>query len=736
MQVTPDNNSYDSMLKKLQKIYQQQSENTDNIKDRTNDIVMPEQEQNNMVGSLQLFDSGDVSIKPTTSDTMIATEAGIFLPTDVNYTFTHNFTFPEKFLSFLGFENYFKVQSPSKLVSGFIGQASAFNSAGYKIVADGTTVWDGLTPPKNYLDTLTLTDCQANAKYFAPAWQVTMPAPNSGGPVFGTYDFVGFMIKYDVVQLTPNTTGQFFGYKQFWAYNVIGISGTDITGTGLFVEVDGFTNIENLRNMKSGVVPVPPEATIAAADVPSYMDTGIWPQTWQNPNDLSHVIPGLSPIIPGQYVQFTGNSHNGEAIYQPPPSLQFITPGSIFVGVTFEAHFPTIPEFIAAGIDPSEATSIYSQIFDQWGNNLGGGTIVNAANQLGNGWDTVRVPGDMNLSGVSSDAQIIAFNLMWTNFLAGGNPSWFYLANANNFTGGSNVFPVPTFTYGVTMTFNLANINAIFLSPAGTSPGNEVMFPAFDPNAGDYPTMSSHFPAFTNWTFQQNKYRVFYDSTFTCPLFLLNYPTNPNIGRPDQHESMNPIYNLAGGFNIAATFINSDAGCSYFFPFRTIELSSNPVASAPLNTAVLDNTFDPFFIRKSKTTDNDEIWTVSYYYSAIVLAPTVFKEETTTLQLDDSTIFQFTVNHNGYVVNFQEGVAPWTTFFYAQDNTFPNGHGTPTVLSGPSRYSVSTPNTVNHNEQTVKVFAPDPSDLITRVKVALKSPLNWLKLNKYDAQEI
>lgn len=733
---TPDNRSYEAVVKKLQKIYQQRDQNEITINLNTDDLIQLAQEPNVQSGAIQIVDSGNFGIKPIASTTMTATDDTQVLPIDVNYTWSYNFNIKEQYLAFLGFEYYFVAQAPNQLVPGWVGQVEQWTPNIYKVIADGTTVWEGPNPPATYCSRLTLGQCQDNAVYYAPAWTITLPIGSNpyNNAVKQTYNFLGYFIQTPYTILHPNTEGTYYVYDMFFGFNVINCDGSgNITGTGALCHGVGQTVLQQLEGQLYGVTaPAPPAQTISSPSLPQFTQGGTWPQPWINPNNLDFTFPGI-PAIPGEVYQYTSGRYDGDAIYQPASDLEFITPGSLFVGVTFEASFPTIAQFVAAGMSEAEATTAYSVIYDSWGNDLGGGTITNAFN--GADWGAVRTPGDMAITGISSDGQKIAFNLMWQHYLAGGSPSWLYIGNVNNYTGGSNVFPTFTWTYGVTATYNIKDISAIFTAPVTNGAGSEGVLGTISDFSGLYASFSTTYPNYANWTFAQNGYIAYYDSTLTCPFFILNPSSNPNIGRPDQHESLNPTY-VQPQANLG--ILSPMAVAWYYFPYRNVELLVNPPGypkSQTVNTAMLDNTYDPFFIRTSKSTDDNESWQVMFYYSAIMLAPATFQKNLTYNIWDDTTAFQYTQNSAGYIINAQEGLAPWTIEDEYHNPSFEDGAPVPFPdPEGTQLYVASTPDTTNHSTTQVKQYGPDTSDITSRVKVSLRSPVNWDKINKYDVQ--
>jgi hypothetical protein len=472
------------------------------------------------------------------------------------------------------------------------------------------------------------------------------------------------------------------------------------------------------------------ESLTSVGNVASYSSVGIWPQPWIDPNDLAASHPGISPV-PGSYVVYNGPS--GQALYQNP--IGHMQAGDMFLGQTFEAQFPTVAQFIAAGLTSEDANTAYDQLYEgNFWNDMGGGTIWGAS------FNGVLAPGDLGLYGLSSAAQLIVYNVMWAAYKAGGVPSWSFIGNIVDYRGPS-VYPAMKVTYGVTQTHPLSEIYTVFLNSTEV-PGNEAMYPfngGVQTSVAPGNSISDLFPSSSLWTYQQIGYRAFYDSALTCPLYIQGIsesPSNPNIGRPDQHQCLNPLFSLLSNFTdcqygnlpYGENYGPFTAVAWYWFPYTTVQFIIGSIPSFlenNVNVACLDNTYDPMFIKQSKSTDAEEQWMVHYYYSAILLAPSIYKASITFLEIDDTTVFQQTISGSGYVVNAQEGLAPYDI-----------GGGNPTSLSsGPALYSDSVPNIVSHNTVTSPGFGPDPSDCITRVKVSISSPLNWHKINKYDTQE-
>lgn len=719
----PDN-SYDSLLNKLREIYESQKETSDIVADKTNDVTPPTLEPHTFKSSNQIDDTGNIAIKPQINQTITCATIGELMPTIVNYTYTHTFKLPAQYLGFLGFENSWNVVAPSELSSNYVYKADVWTPPVYQIIGDGQTLWLGAHPPKHYLSKLTHKQAQ-QALYYNPSWTFTIPTNVGGAPAKGTYDATGFIAVTNMRQLHPNTTGSYFAYDRFIAMNVTNISGGNWTGVGMLCSLNGQTSLQGLQNQISG-----------GGGPAAFQTLGIWPRDWIDPNDLSTTHHGITPA-PGQYVEYGGGAFDGRAIYQAGLGQpQFITPGTLFLGITFEARFPRAADFVAAGCDPTDAAVADAQLFEgTWWNDLGGGTITNTFNNPGSPFENVRVPGDLGLFAISAASQIIIFNVMWQHYKAGTNASWLFVGFASGFS--PNVFPAATITYNVTQTHPLSEIVAIFY--ASGQPGTEVMYPATDPNANGLvsPFLSTLCPSSSNWTYAAYGFRAFYDPGFSTPLFILGTDTNPNLGRPDQHQSLDPLFRLAGG--IGDIFHQPyNAVAWYYFPYINVQLIVNPdpyPKNIPVYTAGLTNTYDPFFIKQSKSTSKEELWQCQFPYSAVLLSPAVLKDQPAYLKWSDTTIFGAVSRSDGYIVNASEGLGPFDVGGPVHDFTYNDGNPNVTVTSGPPLYGTSTPNTTVHNTTSVKRYQPAPDDIQTRVKVQLRPPLDWHKINKWNVEE-
>ena len=244
--------------------------------------------------------------------------------------------------------------------------------------------------------------------------------------------------------------------------------------------------------------------------------------------------------------------------------------------------------------------------------------------------------------------------------------------------------------------------------------------------------LSQIYPSSSTWTYAIAGYRAYYDSAFTTPFFIqgiTEHPSNPNLGRPDQHQALDPMLSPAPTIYADNSFF---ACANYWFPYTTVQLQIGYMPTTEgedTNIPFLDNTFDPFFIKQSKSTDSTEIWQVQYYYSAIVLAPSVFKNNLIFPAWNDIYYFYNTMNNYGYIVNAMEGNDAVLNISEIDD-------GDIVIIAGPLLYSDSIPNSISHGTTTASGYGADPSEVNTRVKVVLKSPVNWHKINKYDSQEL
>ena len=718
-------NSYEALLQKLQEIYQQQTENKNVNQRQSNNLDVPPLEFNNNNGQVLMCDSGNINVKPVQNNPYSATGPGVMMPTDLNFTYTQVFKIPQQYLGYLGFENYWTVTSPNVLSAGFIYQVESWSLPVYEIIGDGTTVWLGQQPPTNYMSRLTFAQAKQGL-YYAPRWKVKIPAQlNRYAPPAGTYDVIGFVGVNNIVPLN-NPTGSFHGCTKFYAGTVTNISpdGQTWTGGGFLDNCPGMTTVAYLMSL-------PPLLGVA-----SFTTSGQWPQPWQDPNHLGPGGggPGI-PAIPGQVVEYTGPS--GQAIYQPASDLEFITYGTLFQGVTYEARFPRTADFTNAGVTLAGAITAFNQLQDgQFWNDLGGGTFTN-------NFGSTRAPGDLMIYGVSPADLNLIFQTMWTAYRAGGSPSWAHIGSATS--GGSPIqSPICTITYGVSQTWPQNEMRAIILNSTG-APGGEHIYMTGDYrsiNWGDWsptPTAANYVDQMfqtSGWTFYQDGYQVFYDEGGSTPLFIQN-ASSPNIGRPDQHQAFND-YLLKGSslydnpsVNIACAF--------YWFNFTNVTLIVNPdpyPKAVTANTCSLDNTFDPVFIKQSKSTDDEERWGVIFYYSAIVCSPSVKKNDLTFPKWTDTTTFAFATLSNGYNFIGQEGNAGTNLDIGVaqKDFSYPDRTGPIKLVSGPALYSDSIPNSSLHNTQTKPNYGPQLNDVQTRVKAYLRVPLNWHKVNKYDTQ--
>jgi hypothetical protein len=183
------------------------------------------------------------------------------------------------------------------------------------------------------------------------------------------------------------------------------------------------------------------------------------------------------------------------------------------------------------------------------------------------------------------------------------------------------------------------------------------------------------------------------------------------------------------------TSINT-ACANYYFPYTNVELQVNPdpyPETNPVNTAVLDNVYDPCFVKLSKSTDKKEKWGVLYYYSAILMSPSVYQNDRVYLKWDDTTSFQFVKNTPGYITCGQEGQPPYDIGQIEFDPTYQDRSGQCQVISGPQLYSDSVPDVATtHNSKTVSIYYPNANKVTNRVKVALQTPNNWHQVQKFD----
>jgi hypothetical protein len=1076
--------SFDSVVKKLQQIYQQQLDNKITLDQMQQEIQKVILDASFMKGSLPIADTGDISITPVVNTKLTSDTSGVMTPIGINYTYQNVFTLPQQYLGFLGFEFYFNPTGTDTMSPGAIFQGQAASPDVYQIIADGTTVWNGPFVPSTYMSLLDFGTAK-NALYTAPAWNMVVPNNSiPSAPPAGTYRVLGYMAFDNITHILPQPTGSYWAGEIFLAMSVTNIdSSGNMTGNGMLLTNTAKTQKQILEDLPSGGV------------VPAFATSSIWPAPWQNPNELgppwgsTPFLGGGIPAIPGQFCLYTGGFWDGTAIYQS-FNPQFIEPNSLFEGITFEAQMPSPYDF-ATGIealgyssgvangDTGYGAQAWEQLYLKFGNDLGGGatdgpghgmgaTITNAFN---NGdWGSVRMPGDMGLTGIPVDAQQVVFNLMWANYIAGGAPSWLY-------SGGLATiqFPEAKFTYGVTKTYSLNNMRMLFLNTEQV-PGGEVGFVggiyqtiwplgAPDPNDGgfangplpfgqapylgglwsslvsslntsgsiivndinpttgkilacsvnsrganyqtatgialpggaslniysvtqspldlaisfaahsgsltsvglvngqggygfaigdvlsiiggggkggtatvtglqattpatvtfnagvaalvnitantnygvtgvtivsggtgyfvgdtisinqsgfkdatvtvqavsaggvitslslttpgtDYvtgnnlkldpsgvisdvtlvnpgtgygqgqileivqtggagalvmvtgvngngimtglsliqggvgytsvtdPTMAVALPVSgtiatlslgavgsgynttdgevvnagpitaivlagggTGYTVGQIinipqtiklqylkvGYQAFYDAAHTTQLYVQNQASNPNVGRPDQHQQLAAY--LAMGQSLYDQPGFNTACANYYFPYTTVELFVNPSPYpeyVPLNTAVLSNTFDPVFIKLSKSTDPQEKWGVNFSYSGILMSPSIFQNTKNYKQWDDVTKFYFLAGTNGYISMGQEGLPPYDIGAPTFDPTYQNRSGPVEITSGPALYSDVTPNTTSHDATALDVYYPQANPVTTRVKVSLKSPNNWSQKQKFD----
>lgn len=747
------NISYETALKILQKVYEQQKENKNLTDKELNDCVLPILESNKFKGTIPIKDSGNITINPTVNTQMTTKKAGTIVPIDVHYTYKDTFTVPKQYLGFLGFESYFQTSGTDTLSAGAVFQGDVWQPDIYEIIADGTTVWKGPFPPSDYMGLLDYKTAQ-QALYNAPAWNVTVPTGSSqgtaGSPSPGKYRVLGFLAFDNISHITPNNSGSYWAGSMFLATSVTNISGGNFTGHGILLTNTAKSQWQEILDLPQG-----------GPYVPQSITTGTWPQAWINPNDLFHPNPALTPIIPGQYVLYTGGKWDGTAIYQS-YSPQFITPNSLFVGCSNIAPFPTIVQFTTAleglGESPSTAASqaykAWWQLYAKFGNDLGAPNNANITNayNAGSGWEAIRSPGDMGLTGFNAQEQQLIFNMMWQNYVNGGQPFWLYCGNVGS---GANLqmWPEARITYGVTKTYSLANMRLLFLNTTGAA-GGERSFPngdqtiwplTSDANAqnirpspfGTSPYLSGLWPWSSNWTYSIAGWQAFYDSNYCVHLFVQNQSSNPNIGRPDQNQS------LAGYLALGESLYDqpglNHACANYYFPYTSVEMKLNDPTYYPTTVqetaAVLDNTFDPVFIRLSKSTDKQEKWGCFYYYSAILLSPSVKQNSRTYKQWDDVVNFYFTYTSTGYIINGMEGLGPYDAGSASLDPLYLDRSGPFQITSGPALYTDVTPNTTSHNSTSVDINYPNANPVITRVKVNLKTPNNWHQIPKFVTQK-
>jgi hypothetical protein len=840
-------NSFDSVIKKLQKIYQQQTTNDKTATDKTNSTTGPALDPNWLKGSPIIADTKDVIIIPTSNAlNLTIDEVNIPIPVDVEYLYQTSFKLPKQYLGFLGYENYWSVNGSDTLQAGSIFTAKVLTPDIYQINGDGTQLWLGPNPPTNYLSILDYTLAQ-QALYNAPAWEVTVPSDSPhNGPLAGKYHPLGFIAVLSE-QGKTNSGGNYGIGQIFIASSVTNISGGSWTGGGMLL-----TNSEKSAHDIILAAPVVP-------GVPANAVVGTWPPAWIWPQDLFYTQPGL-PAHPGQTVIYGGGGPlfggyvggpngvykvgiaDGAAIYQA-YYPQFVTPGIAFVGITFEARFPTVAQFITAGLTSAEANLAYTQLYNYYGNDLGGGTIVNSFNDPGQAWDNIRTPGDMWISGLSSAALTIAFNLMWAHYSVGTNASWVASGGTSYLTASA------AFTYNVTETVTTDQLRFMMLSPIGSgatfsitadtttgaitgatvvsagsgyfvgtvlqiqqgnsslgvpsgatltvtgltpnhsnggqqtsmtsgigsvsisaagknyvtatgvatadvlnlTPGFELVFPAVNtitwyygqPFFASPPTYLNVYYSMSGWTSKKLGWRAYYDSNCSTPLFVadrtINAPNTdtgtPNIQRPDQHQSLNAFLLLGSSLYDQPSF--NIAGAFYWFPYSQVELFVNPDPYPkwiPVNTAVIDNSYDPMYVKLSKSTDKQERWGVFHRYSAVVMTPSVQLKTSTYLKWHDVTNFEMVKTSSGYNIVANEGSGPKSEFYPGSQPGFANATGPIENIGGPLNYTDSVPNTTSHSTTPIQVYGPQPNKITTRVKVMLKTPNNWHQVKKFGVK--
>jgi hypothetical protein len=104
---------------------------------------------------------------------------------------------------------------------------------------------------------------------------------------------------------------------------------------------------------------------------------------------------------------------------------------------------------------------------------------------------------------------------------------------------------------------------------------------------------------------------------------------------------------------------------------------------------IQSNNPDPVYIRQSKSTDTKDSWKVMYSLSCVVSSPGVFKENDTRVKWSD------TYTWNGV--------------------SFVNTASTHITIDQP-------------------IYEPVPADMTVQIKIALRPPLNWHKIDKFQKQ--
>lgn len=226
------NPSYESMIKKLREIYQQTSDNKEDLNDKSVDVSSSKKnlDSNWISGISILDDTGEVPITPSSYGAEDGI-AGTLIPTLASYTYQKTFNITKNLLPFLEYQNTFNVSGDTKLSGGFLFNQNGYSISNILVTVNGNAIWNG--PWQNgYLSPNVFTAEQiaaGNALYTSPAWSVVLGTTNNSDIEPGSYPLIA---------LTP-TVGPVVYMSQVPSPNP-----NDYTFTSLYIINNGvFTNL-------------------------------------------------------------------------------------------------------------------------------------------------------------------------------------------------------------------------------------------------------------------------------------------------------------------------------------------------------------------------------------------------------------------------------------------------------------------------------------------------------------
>lgn len=135
---TPDN-SFETLIKILREIYQQQNDNVDTISNKQNDLTLPVSDLSVFSSLILMDDTGDIPITPTIQDEVYLTSPGNMVSL-ATLIYNKSFTIPQLFLPFLEFETVY-IPPPNIQISAGV----LINGVTVNTQSSTTTTY--ITPP-------------------------------------------------------------------------------------------------------------------------------------------------------------------------------------------------------------------------------------------------------------------------------------------------------------------------------------------------------------------------------------------------------------------------------------------------------------------------------------------------------------------------------------------------------------------------------------------------------------